>query len=264
MQGPFFTIITPTYNSGLKLRSTIDSVLYQRFSSFEHVLIDGTSTDCTVDIIRSYHKDCRIRFISEPDSGIYDAMNKGIELARGRFLYFLGVGDILRPDILTEIAKVVPSSGMTLLYGSVFRWDKASVYDGPFTIGKLRRKNICHQAIFYENKIFRTLGKYETKYACLSDWAFNMKCFGDRTIKKMYVEKLIADYEGGGLSASRIDRIFNYDYPRLVRERLGYMQYFLLKSEPYLNSWRRLLGRIARAVLPKACIEHLRKAKERA
>jgi glycosyltransferase involved in cell wall biosynthesis len=242
MDCPFFTIITPTYNSGLKLRATIDSVLDQRFSSFEYVLIDGASVDCTIDIIRSYHKDCRVRFISEPDSGIYSAMNKGIDLARGRFLYFLGAGDILRPDVLAEIAGVLPSSGMTLAYGSVFWRGRGVVYDGPFTPGKLRRKNICHQAIFYEDEVFRTLGKYETKYAFLSDWAFNMKCFGDRTIEKMYLEKVIADYEGGGLSTSRRDPMFCSDYPWLVREHLGYKQYFLLKSEPYLDRWRRIRG----------------------
>jgi len=241
MRDPFFSIIAPTYNSGLKLRSTIDSVLSQSFSDFECILIDGASTDSTIDIIRSYDKDFRIRFISEPDSGIYDAMNKGIELARGRFLYFLGAGDILRPNILAEIERVVPSSGMTFVYGNVFWRSKSVVYDGPFTSGKLRKRNICQQAIFYEEKIFRALGKFETEYICSSDWAFNMKCFGDRTIKKIHVEKLIADYEGGGVSDSHIDHIFNSDYPWLVRNRLGYIQYFLLKSERYLNRWQRTI-----------------------
>jgi glycosyltransferase involved in cell wall biosynthesis len=232
MSDPFFTIVTPTHNPGPKLGLTVDSVLSQDFSDLEYLVIDGGSTDCTADIMRSRQKDRRVRFTCECDRGAYDAMNKGIERSAGRFLYFLGAGDVIQRGALREIARVVPSSGMTFIYGNVFMRRTASTYDGPFTRAKLRKRNISHQAIFYERTLFSVLGKYQTQYRVAADWVFNMMCFGHRAVRKVYVDMIVAEFEGGGLSDSTADTAFISDYSRLVKKHLGYVQYVLLRVEP--------------------------------
>ena len=235
---PSFTIITPTYNAGEKLSASIESVLSQASAEFEYLLLDGASTDNTRKVAGSYRQDPRLRFSSESDEGIYHAMNKGIALARGRFLYFLGAGDVLYPGILSEMARLLPPPGISMIYGDVLWRNTGRVYDGRFTRRKLCAKNICHQAIFYENTIFRSLGNFDLAYKYCSDWAFNMKCFGDRRINRIYVDRLIAEYEGDGLSITHTDHAFNRDYQRLVRRHLGLSLYLRVQAKPFLARWR--------------------------
>ena len=97
-----FSIITPTYNCIEKIKLTLDSVISQSFVELEYLIIDGLSNDGTGEFI-SKIKDQRVRILSEPDMGIYDAMNKGVRMARGKYLLFLGAGDCLCPDVLQEI-----------------------------------------------------------------------------------------------------------------------------------------------------------------
>src|SRR5258705_11239297 len=91
-----FPIITPTLNSGPKLEATINSVLSQKEDLFEYIVVDGGSSDETLNLLRKHGE--RIKWISEKDRGVYDAMNKGIGMASGRYLYFLGAGDHLREN----------------------------------------------------------------------------------------------------------------------------------------------------------------------
>ena len=118
-----------------------------------------------------------MRYLSEPDEGIYDAMNKGVRLTGGEFLYFLGAGDRLLPGVLEAVAaeiRKLPCQGQTsrptLLYGNVDWSIFSRPYDGRFNRYKLRRRNICHQAIFYQRSVFERLGFYNTKYRLLADW----------------------------------------------------------------------------------------------
>src|ERR1700744_4382606 len=96
MASPFFTIIIPTFNSEKTLQNALSSILSQNFTEFEILIVDGVSNDNTIKIVKeNIEKDKRIRFISEKDNGIFDAMNKGIELSLGEWLYFLGSDDRL-------------------------------------------------------------------------------------------------------------------------------------------------------------------------
>jgi len=95
-----FSVITPTLNPGPKLEATINSVLSQNQKLFEYIIVDGGSTDETLNVIRKYGK--RIKWVSKKDRGVYDAMNKGIKMARGDYLYFLGAGDHLEGKYFGE------------------------------------------------------------------------------------------------------------------------------------------------------------------
>ena len=144
-----------------------------------------------------------LRYVSEPDEGIYDGMNKGIRLTSGKFLYFLGAGDRLLPGVLEAVAREIsklPGQSQTLrptfLYGNVDSSHYSRPYDGRFDRFKLLRRNICHQAIFYQRSVFERLGCFNTKYRLLADWEFNIRCFNDRGIRKRYIPLRIAAYEG--------------------------------------------------------------------
>lgn len=213
-----FSVITPVLNSGPKIRRTIESVRWQKRDLFEYIIVDGNSTDETIGAIEPYKKE--ITFISERDHGVYDAMNKGIDRASGKYLYFLGAGDSLRPAVLEGIASLLPVDELAFVYGNVFWEDSSLVYAGEFTKAKLRERNICHQAIFYERHIFNLIGKYEPRFKVLADWALNIKCFGSDQIKKQYIDYIIADFEGGGLSLKTPDETFN-------QERAGLFEAFL-------------------------------------
>jgi glycosyltransferase involved in cell wall biosynthesis len=217
-----FSIITPVLNSGPKIRRTVESVRAQQQDLFEHIIVDGQSTDDTLAKIKSYEKG--ITFISENDRGVYDAMNKGIDRASGKYLYFLGAGDSIRPAVLENVASLLLLDGPAFIYGDVFWEDSGLVYAGEFTKAKLKERNICHQAVFYDRRIFDLIGKYELRFKVLADWVLNIKCFGNDQIRKQYIDCIIANFEGGGFSLKTPDETFN-------RERAVLFETYL-KEDP--------------------------------
>ncbi len=214
MKQKLFSIITPTYNSGRKLEKTIRSVLSQDKSIYEYIIIDGCSTDDTSNVVGKYSKN--ITFFSEKDDGVYDAMNKGIDVATGKYLYFLGAGDSLRANILEKVAGRMPDDKLTFIYGNVYMVDRGVVYDGEFNKAKLRKSNICHQSIFYERTIFDAVGRYEQRFSVLADYAFNVKCFWNDNVQKKYIGYVIANFEGGGISSSQRDLNFVDEFSDLI------------------------------------------------
>src|SRR5690606_10898813 len=117
---PFFSIIIPTHNSDRFVPKAIDSLISQKFSDFEILIVDGLSDDNTVEVVNAFH-DTRIQITSEKDTGIYDAMNKGVLLSKGQWLLFLGSDDRLHdPSVLQDVYDTVhahPSS--KFIYGDV-------------------------------------------------------------------------------------------------------------------------------------------------
>ncbi|MDT7602598.1 MAG: hypothetical protein QOF61_595, partial [Acidobacteriota bacterium] len=231
MERRTFSIITPTFNCGRKLQRTIESVISQRRDLFEFIVVDGGSSEDTLNIIEKYSRELIVS--SEPDRGLYDAFNKGIEKASGRYLYFLGAGDRLRAGVLEEVDRLVPTDDRTFLYGSAYLMRLGVVRTGH-EIGKthLKHWNIYHQAIFYGREIFETVGKYSLDYEVYSDWEMNMKCFGEPRIPKKFMPLVVADYEGGGVSEIKTDARFKKDRPRLVRKHFGWREYITLWTDP--------------------------------
>jgi glycosyltransferase involved in cell wall biosynthesis len=220
---PLFSIITTTYNCGAKIDRTWESLVTQDFADFEYLIIDGNSKDGTRERLAAI-KDSRFRSSSEPDQGIYDAMNKGIERARGRYLFFLGAGDLLLPGVLQKISRHLPESDAALVYGNVLMGADNLVYDGRFSRLKLCCRNICHQAIFYGRDVFKLAGNFNLKYRILADWAFNLKCFGDGRIAARFVPVTVARFETGGVSGGG-DPVFEADKLSLIRTCLGNVTY---------------------------------------
>ncbi|MDP5158577.1 MAG: glycosyltransferase [Flaviramulus sp.] len=212
-KSPLFSIIIPTYDSGSTLSVALDSIFNQTFTDLEVLVIDGLSSDKTLDIVKNYkNKFNNIRIYSENDQGIYDAMNKGIDLAMGEWLFFMGSDDFFyETTTLEKLLKYTDVEDNTVLYGSVYSTRFNGIYDGEFTYSKLTKKNICHQSMFFNKKIFKMIGKFNLKYVSHADWDHNFRCFFSSKVKCIYVNQIIANYADGGFSSLNQDHIFNND-----------------------------------------------------
>jgi glycosyltransferase involved in cell wall biosynthesis len=197
-----------------------------------------------LDIIKN-HARAIDYWLSEPDRGVYDAFNKGIDQARGTWLYFLGGDDRFADDHVLQRVFCRPPKGK-MIYGNVLLEGagpmkrKNKVYDGKFTKAKLCLRNICQQAIFYHHNLFDTLGKFDLKYPILADYAFNLKAFAAEGTKPHFVDTSIAIFWNEGLSGQTIDPAFEQDRPALIKDLYGFPYDFLfigVKSAIHLLVW---------------------------
>jgi glycosyltransferase involved in cell wall biosynthesis len=218
---PKITIITPTFNSVEYVQAALESVSNQSYKNVEHLIIDGYSTDGTVEIVKKFQKEYpHIRLISEKDNGIYDAMNKGIKASSGDWLYFLGSDDrIINNGVLENIHSIILSVDCDVIYGNVFSKRFNGRYDGEFTYKKILSQNICHQSVFFKKTIFKKTGLFNLKYKSHADWNHNFQWFLSPYIKKKYYDIIIAEYADEGYSSSNYDKIFEKD------KIINFMQY---------------------------------------
>lgn len=227
-----FSIIICTYNSAKKLSKSLDSVLVQTFDDYEVVIVDGASTDGTIEIIKEYEKKFagKLRWISEKDGGIYEAMNKGVKMARGEWIYFLGSDDVLFDKmVLEKVAENTNEKNLSVIYGDVFWGETGRRYAGKFSVLKIMRQNICHQAMFFRRDIFSKFGNFEVKYSKLADYVFNMRWFNDESIGRKYLDLVVAVFAEGGASSTP-DENFIKDRSQLI-EKFFPPEYFQLDLE---------------------------------
>lgn len=202
------SIVIPTFNAAATLAACLRSIAMQDSADYEVVLVDGQSTDETLAIVRA-HADqlAGLQLLSEPDRGIYDAMNKGVAMARGQWLFFMGADDALAaPDVLRRVQAEL-DEGVDLLYGDIRRMSKDRVEGGPTDRGELMHSNICHQAIFYRKSLLQVVGAYNLDYPIYADWDLNYRCFAVND-RQRYVKLTISHFSGSGFSASRVDHVF--------------------------------------------------------
>lgn len=204
---PVVSIVVPTYNAENTLDACLLSVSGQTYPHKEVVIIDGGSTDQTATVAQRYRSRFdRFVFVSEKDNGVYDAMNKGIECATGDFLLFLGSDDeFYSPNVLNAIFTDTANHPFDFLYGNVFFKHARAVYSGESSKEKLigEQVSICHQAIFYRKELFSRVGKYDLKYFIHADYALNVKCFEDPSVRIKYLNEIITLYNEHGLSGTQ-------------------------------------------------------------
>lgn len=207
------SVIVPCLNVAPTISNCINSILTQEYSNTEIIIVDGLSTDETINIVNKLVIDVDHKIISELDSGIYDAINKGIDIASGDYLIVLGADDVFYDNNVLNRVFLSDFRYADFIYGNVIFKSTNAKYDGRFNIIKLLSKNICHQAIFYHKSVFEKLGKYETKYKALGDMLFNIRCFesGDITIR--YIDEIISIYNDLGFSSTHIDATYWEDLP---------------------------------------------------
>lgn len=218
-ENPLISVVTVCFNAVKTIEETILSVLNQTYSNVEYIIIDGGSTDGTIDIINKY-ADKLAYWVSEPDKGIYDAMNKGIIVAKGDFIYFIGADDILLPNVFNQIFKGKSYFYDENIYGNVILSNNGRIIAGKFNKWKLIRYNICHQAIFYSATNLKKI-KFDLKYKALADWFLNITLWGNG-YKFRYIPVTIASYNTGGFS-SKGDLVFRNHQFRIVYSTFGYI-----------------------------------------
>ncbi len=227
---PLFSVVIPTFNPGNKLARTLDSLRAQNADDLQIFVQDGHSTDETRAFLELQSD---VEWTSERDEGVFDAMNRGRKRARGDFIAFFGAGDELAKgalDVLRPLA-LEHRERAALLYGDAWLCEEEFRYGGPFSRLKLRSWTPCHQAVWSSRHVFDLVGGFETRYAIAADYAWNLKCWGDRRIEKIHVPHVLCRFEGRGLSKQGRDNRFERDKMRLVRHRLGSDAWMLRRLE---------------------------------
>lgn len=237
---PKITIITVVYNCASTLEETIVSIINQDFDNFEFIIIDGGSTDGTIDVINKF-KDKITYWVSEPDKGIYDAMNKGIKLAKGDFVYFLGGDDLLYSNyVLNKISSRLIDKNK-IYYGNVLFKTRNVIYDGKFNLLKIATRNISHQSIFYPREIFEKYS-FDTKYIIFADYELNLKLYGNSSYSFDYMPITVALFNDEGVSGSNVlDLYFEKDRLEIIKNNFPYWIYLYRICRSKISKTVRLL-----------------------
>jgi len=199
---PLITVITVVFNGAKYLEDTIKSVISQTYPNIEYIIIDGGSTDGTLDVIKKY-EDYIDYWVSEPDNGIYDAMNKGLELAGGEWINFMNCGDsFYSNNILNEITDILQRDDIDFIYGDMLvEYIEEKKFEALIKAGDYRNLYLgiqfCHQSSLIKTRVHKRI-KYRLDVFA-SDYAFFYECFlsGCKFFK---VDKVISKFQSSGFS----------------------------------------------------------------
>lgn len=225
------TIITATYNSGGTVRNTLESVLEQTYADFEHLIVDGASKDNTLDIVKEYlpRYHGRLRYISEPDKGIYDAMNKGIAMATGDVVGILNSDDFYTAnDVLEQVAKVLADESIDAVYGDVHYVDDDNLskcvryYSSHLFHRSWMRFGFmpAHPSFYCRRSVYKRFGTFDLSYKVAADFENLLRLIFVHRIRTRYIPKDFVTMRTGGISSSglRSHRQIMHDHLRAMRQ----------------------------------------------
>jgi glycosyltransferase involved in cell wall biosynthesis len=211
------SIITVVYNNANTIRSAINSVLNQSYNEIEYIIIDGASTDKTLDIINEYRDKISV-IVSEKDKGIYDAMNKGILQATGDIIGILNSDDLYENNKIIELIadEFIKDKKLEILYGDL-------VYVAINDIAKIVRKwTSCdydltffergevppHPSLFLKKNVYNIAGLFNLEYKLASDYEFMLRVFKKNTFKIKYINKILVKMRLGGATNKNYKNIY--------------------------------------------------------
>jgi glycosyltransferase involved in cell wall biosynthesis len=230
---PGFTIVTVVFNDEKNIENTMLSVLNQTYPNVEYIIIDGGSTDGTTKIIDKYKK--KVHFwSSEPDNGIYYAMNKGLNRATGDYILFMNSGDTFYSlEILEKIADELQKNPVDLIYGTaILCYEKYSVSFLPRFSCIKKGVMPCHQATYVKTSILKKFGGFDTSYRSSADFDFYAK-FYLRKYSQSLVQFPVANFLAGGFSSNKnvsyreTHSILKKHFGRLYAARYYFRRIFL-------------------------------------
>lgn len=206
-QDPLFSIVTVCRNAEQSLGATVESVLNQEpfGGALEHLIIDGASTDGTLAVAGRYS---HLRVLSEPDAGIYDAMNKGVGLARGKYIAILNADDWYEADALRVVAETFRQwPDATLVHGDIRRWRGTTALDvvkPPHDTGSRRRvlMPVNHPACFARKDAFIRFGRFDTTYRIFADFDWVSRVIRGGVLTR-YCPRVLTNFRIGGVSTIR-------------------------------------------------------------
>jgi len=195
---PRISVITIVLNGAATIERTIQSVLSQPYSNFEYIIIDGGSTDGTIDILKRFNSQIDL-WVSKKDTGISDAFNRGIRLSAGEWIGFINADDWYSDNAFAEVGE--NNSNCDIFYGLVQYWDgdkKREIFDADHTYLQ-REMTINHPACFFKRSIFNEIGNFNQEYKLAMDYEFLLRCLNHSLIFKKY-NSVLANMSYGGVS----------------------------------------------------------------
>lgn len=217
------SIITVVYNSESTIAMTMESVLLQTYSNIEYILIDGLSSDNTLEIIKNYEKQFngRMRWISEPDKGIYDAMNKGISMATGDIIGMLNSDDIyVDKNVLSDIANVFESHSIECTYGNLYfvqhsninkivrSWESSQYTPGAFRKGW----HPAHPTFYVKRQCYNKYGLYDCSLKVSADFELMLRFLEKQHISNLFLNRYFVKMRIGGESTGSLKKIIIGNY----------------------------------------------------
>jgi len=211
---PVISVIIVTYNAAATLQTCLNSIYSQTYPAIEIVVIDGASTDGTLIILQANNN--RIHYWrSEPDAGIYDAMNKSLQYFTGDWVYFLGADDELFEGF-SGLAYELKQPN-TIYYGRVMSEGIPTFPVSAYTFAKI---GICHQAMIYPKSVFEKY-RFDTRYKISADYALNIQLFQSDEYHFEFKDHLVADFNDTGVSSLNVDTLFEHDRSTMVYQYFG-------------------------------------------
>lgn len=241
------SIITINYNNAEGLRQTLASVAMQTCRDIEHIIIDGGSKDGSAEVIKDYVRQLEIedwnlenvKWVSESDKGIYDAMNRGIKKASGEYLYFLNSGDTLAAEQVVErLYKELESGEEDIIVSCINFTDASGVYHANYqkrmskiSLFHYLQTGIPHQSALIHRSLFTQYGLYDLQYHIVADWEFFLRALVLNKASLRYTDLTIANFDGTGLTSTHgkemgeeIEKVMHDTFPERVLEDYKWMQ----------------------------------------
>lgn len=216
-----------TFNAAKTIQATLDSIFAQTYPNIELVVIDGKSTDGTVEILEA--NSSKIAFWkSEKDSGVYDAMNKAVTHVSGQWIYFIGADDELLPEFSDMLAELTDPTA--IYYANVFA--EGAKRTGEQTHYKLAKFGIYHQAMIYPKSVFDKY-RYDTKYRISADFALTLTLAGDSKYHFVYKDYTLCNFNHEGISGMQIDAPFQKDKAKLIFKSFGLKTWLRYRIHKY-------------------------------
>lgn len=221
MHAPKVSIITATLNAAHTLPHTLDSILAQDYAHIEHIIIDGKSSDGTLDLIESYRpkyraKGYELRVSSDKDNGIYDAMNKGLALSSGEIVGFLNADDFFAKDCVVSLIVwgfAKPSENVQIVYADILYVDEHLAPIRDFT-AKPYAKNAFyfgfhppHPSFYAKRELYQTYGGFNLKYKIASDYELMLRLLERYRLKSLYIHECFVKMRTGGASNASLKNI---------------------------------------------------------
>lgn len=249
---PSISIITPTYNSGETIDATIHALLRQDFSDFEYIVIDGLSKDDTIKRIENFIPDFEkkgvdVTIVSEPDKGVYDAMNKGIALTKGQLIGITNSNDWYEDNALSTIWNKF-TDGKTdrensIIYGIERVWKNDKVYNlqrrGVDFIGE---GVLPHSTTFVSQEVYKKHGAFDLSIKILADYDFMSRCY-TQGVKLESVDVVISNFRLGGISSSYFD--FYADF-YAIQNKYGFINNKRYKELMSVLKLKKIINKVAR------------------
>ena len=216
MRNMKLSIVTINFNNAEGLRKTLASVAAQTYHDIEHIVIDGGSTDKSVEVIKKYVNQCvmyDVLWVSELDKGIYNAMNKGIRKASGAYVQILNSGDIFAaPDVVERIvAEIEKVEYPELLYGNMIKKDYATgkilgkSREVEYSLRNYYTGTMNHDCCYIRRDLFDKYELYDENLKIVSDWKWFLQAIGLGNVKPVYADIDVTIFDASGISESNLD-----------------------------------------------------------